>query len=339
MLSLPPDLDRLCSKLFLQCNEFENAKTLSDVFTTNELAPFVNKLPDTAGNKDARVSAVKFFLLQSRLADGRALLLPFLDALCNQYPEEDALHGELHDLYQRVLAHAQAVASPSPSRAEFSSTGMLQYFDLKPLVDGCMDELPANKPGLFGFAVTTLELSVIKNLGERVKEQLKRGRVRGPTSQKLSENIPISNVVNKIIQQHSAYLEQDHLWSICIVEKQKANDFWRELCQSVADQKLKHRIIVIMGVTPDSALPNDIVRLEWSCFKKADVRDWLLKMSDNEDLQWLKGDELLSATNYILDQRIQDMSDAELVYTCLQEILDSLRENPDDFRQQIEKGV
>ncbi len=240
---------------------------------------------------------------------------------------------------QRVLAHAQAVASPSPSRAEFSSTGMLQYFDLKPLVDGCMDELPANKPGLFGFAVTTLELSVIKNLGERVKEQLKRGRVRGPTSQKLSENIPISNVVNKIIQQHSAYLEQDHLWSICIVEKQKANDFWRELCQSVADQKLKHRIIVIMGVTPDSALPNDIVRLEWSCFKKADVRDWLLKMSDNEDLQWLKGDELLSATNYILDQRIQDMSDAELVYTCLQEILDSLRENPDDFRQQIEKGV
>ncbi len=116
MFSLPSDLDQLCFKLFSQCDEFENTRTLRAVFTTTELAPFADGLPERTGNKTAFVKAVKLFLLEKRLADGRALMLPFLEALGESCLEAEALHGELHDLYQRVLAHTQTVAQQTAAQ-------------------------------------------------------------------------------------------------------------------------------------------------------------------------------------------------------------------------------
>ena len=88
MLSLPPDLDKLCFTVFSRCDEFENGRTLRPVFTTNELAPFAGGLPERTGGKRAFVNAVKLFLLEKHLADGRALMLPFLDALCGYWLQE-----------------------------------------------------------------------------------------------------------------------------------------------------------------------------------------------------------------------------------------------------------
>ena len=107
MLSLPADLDALCFSLFVRCDEFDSASLLRAVFTTTDLAPFADSLPDKTGNKKAFVTQVKSFLLEKRLADGRVLLLPFLDTLRGRYSEQDVLRGELNDLYQRVLVLTQ----------------------------------------------------------------------------------------------------------------------------------------------------------------------------------------------------------------------------------------
>jgi len=106
MLRLPSELDTRCFGLFMQCEEFDSAQLLRAIFTTEDLAPFADGLPKSSSKK-AFVTEVKLLLLEKRLADRRALLLPFLDTLRGRYPKEDALHGDLNDLYQRVLAHAQ----------------------------------------------------------------------------------------------------------------------------------------------------------------------------------------------------------------------------------------
>ena len=103
MLSLPADLDTLCYTLFEQCDEFNSSQELRALFVTTDLAPFANGVPERAGGKKSFVTAVKLFLLEKRLADGRALLLPFIETLRGRYSEHDALNGELGELYRRVL--------------------------------------------------------------------------------------------------------------------------------------------------------------------------------------------------------------------------------------------
>ena len=112
MLSLPSDLDKLCFTVFSRCDELENGRTLRDVFTTTELAPFADGLPERTGTKRAFVNAAKSSLLKTHLADGRALMLPFLDALCGYCVEADALYDELHSLRRQMVAHVQAVKHP-----------------------------------------------------------------------------------------------------------------------------------------------------------------------------------------------------------------------------------
>ena len=142
MLSLPAELNNLCSMVLVQCDELNSTNSLRAVFVTSELAPFANDLPERAGGKKGFVDDVKLFLLEKRLADGRALLLPFLDTLRGRYPREDALRGELDDLYGRVLALTQptppgarsgdaAPASPSaPEKgAEVAPTRLLTFLD------------------------------------------------------------------------------------------------------------------------------------------------------------------------------------------------------------------
>jgi hypothetical protein len=113
MLSLPSELDTRCFSLFVQCDEFDDAQHLRAVFVTTDLAPFASSLPERTDNKKAFVTVVKAFLLDKHLADGRVLLLPFLDTLRWRYPEQEALHSELSDLYQRLLAYTQPAAPPS----------------------------------------------------------------------------------------------------------------------------------------------------------------------------------------------------------------------------------
>ncbi|HEU0292590.1 MAG TPA: tetratricopeptide repeat protein [Anaerolineales bacterium] len=104
MLSLPRDLDQQCFSVFVRCTEFDNAEKLRAVFTTNDLDPFRDDLPAFSGSKRQFVSQVKLFLLEKQLADGRELILPFLDSLSSLYEEQDSLHGDLNRLHQRMLA-------------------------------------------------------------------------------------------------------------------------------------------------------------------------------------------------------------------------------------------
>ena len=114
MLSLPSDLDALCFKVFVRCEEFDSDKNLATLFATTELAPFRAKLPQRTGTKKIFVQEVKLFLLETTLADRRALIFPFLDALCGCYPEQDALYDELHNLQQRLSACVQAAPDGPP---------------------------------------------------------------------------------------------------------------------------------------------------------------------------------------------------------------------------------
>jgi hypothetical protein len=117
MFSLPAELDKLCFSLFVQCDEFDSTGNLRAVFVTAELAPFANGLPERTDSKRNFVTAAKLFLLEKRLADGRVLLLPFIDTLRERYPEQDALHGDLNDLYQRILALPGAGSAGAQPRA------------------------------------------------------------------------------------------------------------------------------------------------------------------------------------------------------------------------------
>jgi len=146
-LRLPPELDKQCFSLFSQCEEFDSIESLYAVFVTTELAPFANGLPERAGSRRAFVTQVKSFLLEKHLADGRVLLLPFLDTLRGRYAQEDALHGELNDLYQRVLALMPAQpAQPAPQpvssqpldRAGFRAK-LVRYFNSSELETICFD--------------------------------------------------------------------------------------------------------------------------------------------------------------------------------------------------------
>jgi hypothetical protein len=123
MLSLPFDLDSRCYSIFVECDEFESAKALRAVFTTTDLAPFADGLPDKSGSKKAFVTEVKSYLLEKRLADGRVLLLPFLDTLRGRYAEQDALRGELNDLYERVRALTQSNSMTGKSSESRHSPG------------------------------------------------------------------------------------------------------------------------------------------------------------------------------------------------------------------------
>ena len=114
MLSLTSELDTQCSALFVQCDEFNSTQALRAVFVTTDLAPFADGLPESTGSKKTFVSLVKLYLLEKHLVDGRVLILPFLNTLRGRYPEQAALHGELDDLYRRILAHAQPAPLPPP---------------------------------------------------------------------------------------------------------------------------------------------------------------------------------------------------------------------------------
>lgn len=121
MLSLPSDLDILCAKIFLQCAEFDSAANLRALFTTAELAPFVYNLPEKDGSKTAFVATVKYFLLTTRLRDGRALMLPFLVVLRDQYSDATALYGELDDLHERMQQLASGSKTKPEARADTSA--------------------------------------------------------------------------------------------------------------------------------------------------------------------------------------------------------------------------
>lgn len=114
MSSLPPDLDHACSQLFNRCPEFASTGQLRALCTTTELQPFAAQLPDSSGTRSNRVQAVKAFLLEKKMANGRSLLLPFLLALRDQYPPEDGLYGELDALYRRVRQHLHPEPPPLP---------------------------------------------------------------------------------------------------------------------------------------------------------------------------------------------------------------------------------
>ena len=115
MPSLPADLDRSCLQTFMDCKQFDSSRALRAVFTTTELEPFADGLPERAGgDKREFVAVVKLYLLDTRLADGRVLLLPFLATLRDQQRPEDALHGELDDLYRRVREHLHPAPPATP---------------------------------------------------------------------------------------------------------------------------------------------------------------------------------------------------------------------------------
>ena len=109
MLSLPSDLDALCFSLFVRCDEFDSASLFRAVFTTTDLAPFADGLPEKTGNKKMFVTEVKAFLLETRLGLAR-VVVAVPRHLARQLPREHDLHGELNDLYRRVLARIQPAA-------------------------------------------------------------------------------------------------------------------------------------------------------------------------------------------------------------------------------------
>jgi hypothetical protein len=150
MFSLPAELDKLCFSLFVQCDEFDSTGNLRAVFVTAELAPFANGLPERTDSKRNFVNAVKLFLLEKRLADKRVLMLPFLDTLRGLYDEQDALHSELNDLYQRILALPGGggqpfVSGPAPANTSSHETPVRllaildQYFNNSDLQQLCFE--------------------------------------------------------------------------------------------------------------------------------------------------------------------------------------------------------
>src|SRR5688500_5710571 len=100
MYSLSLKLDTQCLTLFKRCTQFESTESLRAVFVTTELAPFADGLPARTDSKEAFVDVVKLFLLEKQLAGGRALMLPFLEALRERHPKQDDLYGELDALYE-----------------------------------------------------------------------------------------------------------------------------------------------------------------------------------------------------------------------------------------------
>jgi hypothetical protein len=119
MEGLPSDLYNRCRSILLGCDEFQSNESLQAVFVLGGLGAYRHLIPE-ANRRDQRVDLCLDFLLRRRRG-GEPILVLFLEALRDHYPEGDDLRNALDELAQDVRASmkqltAKSTQEESPSR-------------------------------------------------------------------------------------------------------------------------------------------------------------------------------------------------------------------------------
>jgi hypothetical protein len=91
---LPSNLHNSCRKTLLKCSQLESDLALRSIFSTNQLYPFRDYLPN-ARSKSERADILLDFLLENRASDGKSTFPIFLRELSNRYEEDHLLRKEL----------------------------------------------------------------------------------------------------------------------------------------------------------------------------------------------------------------------------------------------------
>ena len=120
-------LNKRCREILLKCNELDSDKALRALFTTKELRPFRNKIPD-ASNKSERVDKLLDYLIVNKLENGTNLLTAFLSELSIRYELGDGLRQDIIDL----SCELRNIFKPDVS-AELVNLQTLEYTKAPPL--------------------------------------------------------------------------------------------------------------------------------------------------------------------------------------------------------------
>ena len=213
------------------------------------------------------------------------------------------------------------------------------HFDLIDQLDDCLNFV-WGKEGLVGFMVPCSSPSFLQNLGERLKYELGRNRVRLMPSLAIH---PIRMSIDRVIltikrQYRPALRERDVLFTVRVPKEEIARDFWQRLQQAVEKDKLKNRLIVIIaldsgGVSSDGLL----IPLKEPYFKIAHVHRWVRAVVSH--LGW--PDDLFQSWTAQMITECSHNNELQIdwVYAHLDAIVDLLQQHPtvDHFQQELEQ--
>lgn len=102
------------------CDAFRSDEALQALFAAPGLRPWTQRAP-TAPSPAARVDATLAMLWSRRHASGEPAVLNLLYALRDTVHPEDALHGELETLAERLRPLLEKAEEPPPFAAEQTS--------------------------------------------------------------------------------------------------------------------------------------------------------------------------------------------------------------------------
>lgn len=115
---IPPNIYAQCTKIFMNCDVFNDDESLRSIFVTSELMPLRNSLPQ-ANTKMDRVSKIIAFLYDHSISTKKSSLPHFIHILHDRYPGErlqqelKGLYSCISEIYVRELnIHASETYSP-----------------------------------------------------------------------------------------------------------------------------------------------------------------------------------------------------------------------------------
>ncbi len=211
-------------------------------------------------------------------------------------------------------------------------------FDLNELVTECLDSL-IGKQGLIGFIVPCNSLTFLNNFCERLKHEWGRNRVRLKPILVIDPiHTPIDRAVLTINKRYKpALIEGDVLFAVQIFEENLIEHFWQSLCQVVEVVELPNRLIVIMTIKTNCALPERTIFLTQPHFRPAHVLRWVRKVV--ESLAWPDNVVQTWTDHIIAECSLENELQIDWVYDHLEAMLELLKQKPtiDRFYQELER--
>ena len=123
-MELIHSLQTACIELFLESPQFASVDNLRAVFTTPELKPHANRIPDLSGNRENRViHTIAFLLDDAKDRDGRSALPHFIHQLGQLNKDHPYLAPRYEDLLRQITDYFASLITTRRLRVFISSPG------------------------------------------------------------------------------------------------------------------------------------------------------------------------------------------------------------------------
>lgn len=335
MLSLPPHLRDRCREIFLQCDEFEDKRSLRALFVVDQLLPFIHKLPE-ASQKSERVEQCLTYLLTKEL-DGKHPVLPvFIAELRKKYEDGDALYAELEDIRVEIemLSRSRTSAEMQP-RYDLAQPW---NFDLTELIKCILNELIRRKNGVIGFGLSYENVKFLEFLCNRIEHEWGREKFSYIyNSLKIDPiSLPWEKAVKRVIKYKGNVKEGDVLFGIEASED-NMRLFWQGLCEEIGHERLPRRLIIILVTHITHGFPEQIVPLPRPQFDSSDIHNWVKQIVQSFHLS----ETVVEPWRDLMIHECceEDSLEIQAVYMHIKYMLNKLRRNPTIhcFQQDLEE--